>query len=167
MNRVFRYPPRGLIGDYVRAGLGVAFSSGLSLAVPLTSPAQYVLIPLALLFAVFAARTGRRHISRVELSTASVSLFQPGQVSLETDKVRVVKLSYFSTKTDRAGGWMQLTMKGTGGPSGGTIRLDSGLEGFVDVVRWAVAAARVNRLDLSKATIANLGSLGIDAGRPE
>ena len=69
-----------------------------------------------------------------------------------------VKLSYFSTKSDRAGGWMQLTLQGG---AGRTIRIDSGLEGFGEIARWAAAAAIANRVELSHATIVNFGALGI------
>jgi hypothetical protein len=52
---------------------------------------------------------------------------------------------------------MQLTAKG---PSG-KIRVDSALEDFVAVVRAASDAARKAGLDVSEATQANLGHLGI------
>lgn len=162
-----RYPLDAVVGDYLRAGVGLALTAGPAALAPLDSPVQYVLLPLAVLFAMFAVRTGRRHGARVEIARDTLSLFQPRQVSLSIGNVKSVKLSYYSTKTDRAGGWMQLTLDGAGGPRGGTIRVDSGLEGFADVARWAAAAARVNGIELSRATLANLGALGIEVDGPK
>lgn len=161
-----RYPRNAVVGDYVRAGVGLALTAGPAALAPLGSPVQYVLLPLAALFAMFALRTGRRHTARIEIGRDTLSLFQPRQVSLSMGNVKSVKLSYYSTKTDRAGGWMQLTLNGSGGPTGGTIRVDSALEGFADVARWAALAARVNGIALSRATVANLAALGIEADGP-
>ena len=155
---VYRYPLKSLAGDYARAGAGLALTAGPAMMVPAGSASLYILVPLAALFVAFAIRTGRRQLARVALTADGLSIFQPGQVSLEAGEVGSVKLSYFSTKSDRAGGWMQLTLKGS---AGGAIRVDSGLEGFSDVARWAAAAAIANRVELSQATIVNFGALGI------
>lgn len=155
---VYRYPLKSVVGDYARAGVGIVLTAGPAMMVPAGSASLYILVPMAALFVAFALRTGRRQIARVELAPAGLSIFQPGQVSLEAGEVGSVKLSYFSTKSDRAGGWMQLTLKGG---SGRTIRVDSGLEGFGEIARWAADAAIANRLELSHATIVNFGALGI------
>ena len=155
---VYRYPLKSVVGDYARASAGLALTAGPAMMVPAGSASLYVLLPLAALFVAFAIRTGRRQIARVELTPAGLSIFRPGQVSLEAGEVDSVKLSYFSTKSDRAGGWMQLTLKGR---AGRTIRIDSGLEGFGEIARWAAAAAIANRVELSHATIVNFGALGI------
>ena len=155
---VYRYPLKSVVGDYARASAGLALTAGPAMMVPAGSASLYVLLPLAALFVAFAIRTGRRQIARVELTPAGLSIFRPGQVSLEAGEVDSVKLSYFSTKSDRAGGWMQLTLKGR---AGRTIRIDSGLEGFGEIARWAAAAAIANRVELSHATIVNFAALGI------
>ena len=61
---------------------------------------------------------------------------------------------------------MQLTLKGSGGGMGGTIRVDSNLDGFVDVARAAAAAAQANRVPLSETTRVNFTSLGIAIAEP-
>ena len=76
-----------------------------------------------------------------------------------------MKLSYFSTKRDRSDGWMQLSLGSTGSR---TLRVDSALEGFYDIVERAARAAETAGLPLSVATLANLRSMGITvAGQEE
>jgi hypothetical protein len=152
-----RYPPSALRGDYARAGLGLALTLGPAAMVQPGSGALWVLGPLALLFAVFALRTLGRQLAVVELGPDGVSVSGLGRSSLRWDEIRSLRLDYYSTRGDRTGGWMQLTAKG---PSG-KIRVDSALEDFVSVVRAASDAARKAGLEVSEATQANLGHLGI------
>jgi hypothetical protein len=164
-----RYPPRALMGDYVRAGLGVVLTLPPALAVPPGSPAQIVLGCLVALFGTFGARTLTRQSSRIALEGSRVTLSALRRTSLEWSRLRSVKLNYYSTRTDRGEGWMQLTLRGTGGPAGGTVRVDSTLDGFVEVARAAAEAARANRLPLTETTRVNFASLGIavDESQPE
>ena len=152
-----RYPPSALRGDYARAGLGLALTLGPAAMVQPGSGALWVLGPLALLFAVFALRTLGRQLAVVELGPDGVSVSGLGRSSLRWDEIRSLRLDYYSTRGDRTGGWMQLTAKG---PTG-KIRVDSALEDFVSVVRAASDAARKAGLEVSEATQANLGHLGI------
>ena len=152
-----RYPPSALRGDYARAGLGLALTLGPAAMVQPGSGALWVLLPLALLFAVFALRTLGRQLAVVELGPEGVAVSGLGRSTLRRDEIRSMRLDYYSTRGDRTGGWMQLTAKG---PSG-KIRVDSALEDFVAVVRAASDAARKAGLDVSEATQANLGHLGI------
>jgi hypothetical protein len=152
-----RYPPSALRGDYARAGLGLALTLGPAAMVQPGSGALWVLLPLALLFAVFALRTLGRQLAVVELGPEGVAVSGLGRSTLRWDEIRSMRLDYYSTRGDRTGGWMQLTAKG---PSG-KIRVDSALEDFVAVVRAASDAARKAGLDVSEATQANLGHLGI------
>lgn len=158
---VYRYQRDGLTGDLLRAGVGLALTAGPALAVPAGSAAQFVLLPLAALFLVFGLRTWQRGTTRVDLGPSGISISAPRQVSLSWHNLRAVRLSYYSTKSDRAGGWMQLTLKGSGGPNGGTIRIDSTLEGFDEVARHAARAARAADVALSDTTRANFNALGI------
>ncbi|MBI3452210.1 MAG: hypothetical protein HY057_05140 [Rhodospirillales bacterium] len=164
---VYRYTPRALVGDYMRAGIGFALTAGPATIAPLGSVAQYVLAPLAGLFAVFAARTWIRHAARLEFGPERISLAGPRRASLAWSKLRSVKLSFYSTRGDRGEGWMQLTLRGAGGYDGETIRVDSALDGFADIALRAAVAARNNRLELSAATLANFGALGIEYPPPE
>lgn len=162
-----RYPARALFGDYLRAGLGLALTLPPTFAVPAGSIAQYVLGALALLFAAFGARTAARQASRVVLDPARITLSALRRTSLEWSALRAAKLNYYSTRSDRGEGWMQLTLKGSGGAAGGTIRVDSNLDGFVDVARAAAAAAQANRVPLTETSRVNFTSLGIAIAEPE
>jgi hypothetical protein len=154
---IHRYPPKALVGDYVRAGFGLLLTLGPALAVPRDSAALWVLVPLALLFAVFAVRTLARHKATVELTQAGVSLSTWQRVNLDWSRLQQLRVDYYSTRGDRSGGWMQLTAKG----EGGTIRVDSAIDEFVAIARAAADAARANGLEISEATRVNLGHLGI------
>ncbi len=161
---VLRYPFEALRVDYLRAAAGLGLTLGPALLIPTGSAAMYALGPAALLFLVFGLRTWRRQMSRVELDTAGISLFSPGRVSLAWNEMRAVKLSYYATRVDRTGGWMQLTLKGENGQP--AIRLDSSLDGFERVARFAAAAARDRGIALSAATQSNFGALGIEVEAP-
>lgn len=142
---------------------------GPALAVPAASPALYALLPAAGLFLAFGLRTWRRQISRVEIDTAGISLFSPSRVSLPWSGIRAVKLSYYSTRSDRTGGWMQLTLKGMDPQRAGKVcalRLDSSLDAFERVAGLASAAAVANGVVLADSTRANLSSLGIAVAAP-
>lgn len=160
---VMRYPFEALRADYLRAGAGLSLTLGPALFIPLDSPAMYLLGPAALLFLVFGLRTWRRQMSRVEIDAAGVSLFAPQRVSLPWSALRSVKLSYYSTRADRTGGWMQLTLKSD---DGSVIRLDSSLDGFEHVSRLAAAAAQRQGIILAPTTQSNFSALGIDVDAP-
>lgn len=161
---VLRYRFEMLRPDYLRACAGLVLTLGPALFIPAESAAHYLLLPAALLFLVFGLRTWRRQISRIELHADGVSLFSPGRVSLAWNEVRAVKLSYYSTRADRTGGWMQLTLRGENARP--TIRIDSSLDDFDRVARLAAAAARHHGIALTAATQSNFSALGIDSETP-
>jgi hypothetical protein len=161
------YPAGTLRGDYVRAALGLLLTIGPALAIPWSSPANLVLLPGACLFAIFSIRTWRRQQCRVFVNDRSISIFGLRPVSLEWAKIKSVNLSYFSTRRDHSGGWMQLKLRGEDPRRPDrlcTIRIDSTLDGFETVVRRAAAAATASGLSVSAATRANFAALGIDWG---
>jgi hypothetical protein len=156
-----RYPPGALVGDYGRASIGLVLTGGPALAVPADSPALWVLLPLIVLFAVFGLRTLRRHLARIEVDSAGLSHSDWRRARLDWSQLTALHVDYFSTRSDRTGGWMQMTLKGPGGPAGASIRLDSAIDDFVAIARAAALSARANGIALSEATRANLGHLGI------
>jgi len=161
-----RYPPRALLGDYVRSGLGVVLTLPPAVMVPAGSVAQYVLGALVALFATFGARTVLRQTSAVTLEPGGIVVSALRRTHLEWAQLRYAKLNYYSTRGDRGEGWMQLTLKGTGGSGNTTVRVDSSLDGFVDVARAAADAAQAARIPLSETTRVNLASLGIAIDEP-
>lgn len=157
----YRYPRGALSGDFLRAGIGFAITAGPALAIPWSSPAQFILGPLALLFLAFGLRTWQRSVAVIAVTARDISLSAPWQARLAWHNLKAVRLNYYSTRFDRSGGWMQLMLKGKGGPDGATIRLDSTLAGFSEIAREVAAVARANRVPLSEATRNNFSALGI------
>lgn len=154
---IHRYPSNALTGDYARAGLGLALTLGPAAMVAPGSGALWVLLPLALLFGVFALRTLARQLATVELADDGVSIATWRRATLSWRDMTQLRVDYYSTRGDRAGGWMQLTAKGPGA----AIRVDSAIEEFVAIARAAADAARANGLEVSEATRVNLAHLGI------
>jgi hypothetical protein len=157
----FRYPRSAVTSDFLRAGIGLLVTAGPALAIPTTSVAQFVLVPLAALFLVFGVRTWQRSVAVITVTARDISLSAPWQARLAWNNLKAVRLNYFSTRFDRTGGWMQLMLKGHGGPDGATIRLDSTLEGFAEIAKQAAAAARGARVPMTETTRNNFAALGI------
>lgn len=153
-----RYRFDSLRADYLRAGAGLLLTLGPAALVPAGSAAHYVLLPAAALFLAFGLRTWWRQRSRLVLDEAGISLFSWRRVSLAWNGIRALKLAYYAVRTDRTGGWMQLTLKG----ERETIRVDSSLDRFEELVRRVAGAARTNGVTVSPATRANLVALGLD-----
>ena len=64
----------------------------------------------------------------------------------------LLRLDYYSTRRDGEGGWMQLRL----GDARRTIRIDSDLDGFAELVDAAARAAARRNLALDATTAANL-----------
>ena len=111
-----------------------------------------------MLFALFLGRTALRHRTRYLLGPDTLCADGPAGALVEWSRLDRFKLSYFSTKRDRSGGWMQLSIGSIGG---GSVKVDSSLEGFHDIVERAAQAAEAIGLPLSDATRVNLKAMGI------
>jgi hypothetical protein len=151
------YPAAALIGDYGRAGLGLAF------VVPplfLISPIQIVgaaCLGLAALFTAFAGRTLLRQLAPIEMDAAGIGAGGVWPLRLEWAALDGLSLHYYATRRDREGGWMQLVLRA----EGRRLRLDSRIEGFESIAARAARAAEARRLPLSPITLANLAALGL------
>jgi len=80
------------------------------------------------------------------------------QTSIWWSKLDRMKLSYYSTRRDGCGGWMQLKL--SAGRS--TLRIDSRVEEFSKLASASAKAAEMRGLSLDPATSANLQALGIE-----
>jgi len=151
------YPAAALIGDYGRAGLGLAF------VVPplfLISPIQGVgaaCLGLAALFAAFAGRTLLRQLAPIEMDEAGIGVGGLRPLRLDWAALDGLSLHYYATRRDRESGWMQLVLRG----EGHRLRLDSRIAGFQSIAARAARAAEARRLRLSATTLANLAALGL------
>ena len=159
-----RYPRPTLMADYMRAAAGVLLCGAPLLALEVNRWLGAILLAGFLLFAVFLVRTALRHHTRYVLGPDTLCADGPGGTLVEWNRLDRLKLSYFSTKRDRTDGWMQLTVGSVGGR---TVKLDSSLDGFHDVVERAARAAEACGLELSHATRVNLRSMGISVAGQE
>jgi len=152
-----RYPVRAIMLEYFYAALGLAFTLvPLALVMPLPAVTG-VLVGFAVLFFIFGLRTAIRHHTFVEVSNGGVTLRSLWGLTVPWSELRELKLSYFSTRRDRHGGWMQLRLKG----KKRMIRLDSTLDGFDKLVTHATHEARARGLELDLGTMQNLMALDV------
>ena len=152
-----RYPRRAVTTEYAYSVVGMAFTFiPLGLTTPLPAVTG-ILAALGALFLAFGVRTLIRHNTVFELSDMRIAMTGGRRAEVRWEELSGLKLSYFSTKRDRGGGWMQLRLKS----GGSTIRIDSTVEGFDDLVVRAVRAARTQGLEFEPTTLQNLASIGL------
>lgn len=151
------YPSSALIGDYLRAAAGFFPTVAILACARLSPIATGVLACLAALFAVFGARTALRHATQIEVSENGLSASGPLSTTIRWTELDRIKLAYYSTRRDRSDGWMQLDL----GAGAATVRFDSRLDGFNDLVERSALAAAARGIAMSPATAANLKALGI------
>jgi hypothetical protein len=160
---VFRYPTGSLVGDYLRASVGVVV--GLSVLANASGSIMVVVIfgALTALFGGFAYRTLRRHMLRIAVTREAICGTGLGTQELPWDKLDMLKLRYYGTRRQRnredGGGFMQITLKG----AGASLTLESSIEGFEYVAWRAAKAARDFGIGLDPISAGNLLQLGIDA----
>lgn len=159
-----RYPRQTLWADYVRAGAGVVLCGAPLLTLEVNHWLAVILAAGFVLFALFLVRTALRHHTRYVLGPDTLCADGPAGAVVEWRRLDRLKLSYFSTKRDRSDGWMQLAVGSAGGR---TVKVDSSLDGFHDVVERAARAAEETGLTLSEATRANLRAMGISVAGQE
>jgi len=152
-----RYPVARLAPDYLRGATGLAISGGALALVPFATYSSVIFGGLTALFLLFTIRTALRHRERVELTGDSIAVSGPRGKRLERHEIDAVGLRYYATRRSRAGGWMTLQLRA----GRRRIAVDSTLEGFDTVARFAAAAARENRLALNATTLANFAALDI------
>jgi hypothetical protein len=176
--RQLRYPPKALLGDYLRSAAGVFVGGGLLVSAPAHPAVLAIFGPLVALFAVFGLRTAHRHILRIAVGDDGIACRGATTKVIAWDEISTVKLRYFGTRRSKwrpfGSGFMQMTLKGAGkyqGKDGGTaMTFESSLEGFDWLAARAAAALRARGHTPDPATAGNLIELGIDpnaAGAPE
>ena len=161
VNPPYRYSWRALRADYAGGASGIALLLGaLAFAHP-AAPVAWVLAAAAVLFLVYFGRTVCRQLTHIEQDETGIRVRGPLGAVLRWEELRTLRLDYYSTRRDPEGrtvhgGWMQLRLR----DARRTIRVDSELEGFAELVCAAALEARRRGVDLDWATRANLGVLG-------
>ncbi|MFZ3237786.1 MAG: hypothetical protein WA417_05565 [Stellaceae bacterium] len=154
------YPISAMVGDYVRAAAGFLPTAAVLAIAPLGPAATAIVAGFAALFAFFGLRTALRHMTPIETSATGVTAVGPLSATVPWADLDRLKLAYYSTRRDRRDGWMQLELRA----GASTIRFDSRIDGFNQLVERAALAAAARGVELSAATAGNLEALGI--GRP-
>ena len=155
-----RHSFRSLTADYARAAGGVLLTTIPLLSVEMTGTVFWILVTGALLFAAYGFNTAVRHLGAVECDETGISVSGPFKKFVAWSEIRDVQLRYFSTRRDGLKGWMQLVVKS---PSA-SIRIESTLTGFADIVAVAVDAASRKGVGLSPTTRGNIEVLGVKTG---
>jgi hypothetical protein len=151
------YPSSAMVGDYLRAAAGFVPVAAILATTSVGAVSGTILGGFALLFSVFGIRTALRHGTRVEMTEEGLRASGPLGRAIAWDQLDGLKLAYYSTRRDRRDGWMQLELRA--GPS--TLRMDSRIDGFNEVVARAARAGEARGLALDPATAANLEALGL------
>ncbi len=162
---VFCYPVRTLVGDYLRAGIGLAVGLGVLASAPVSVLVVVIFGSLTVLFGGFAYRTLQRHLLRVAVTAEAIRGTGLGTRELPWGKLDLLKLRYYGTRRQRnrdsggGGGFMQLTLQG----AGASLTLESSIEGFEYIAWRAAKAARETGIALDPVSASNLLELGINA----
>jgi hypothetical protein len=153
----YRYPVGAVAADYARGLGGIALTGGPLLLMTPSGALAWVLAACMALFLVYFVRAVVRHLTRIELTGTGIAARGPFGGAVPWDELRSMKLSYYTTRSDRTGGWMQLDLS-TGA---GSVSVDSRLEGFAEVAGTAAREAQRRRCPLDQATLLNLKALGV------
>ena len=153
----YRYPPKALMGDYLRAGGGLAITGGPALFLPTATPVTVIFGALAMLFGIFGLRTALRQFTVIEMSDEAITVVGAGGKRMAWCDVRQLRLDYYSTRRDSQGGWMQMKIS----TSGGHIRIDSALDGFAGLAGEAAAHAAAHGVAMNETTRGNFRAMGV------
>jgi len=153
---IHRYPPQTLFKDYTYAGSGLLVAAIVLYWGPGTAMAIVFTVIAGLCF-FFVARTAERHRAIISLDDEAVTITSFRSVRVRWDDLARMNLAYYATKRDKSDGWMELTLKDTTA----TLKLDSRLDGFRDVIVKSARVARERRVPLNQITLSNLKALQI------
>jgi hypothetical protein len=157
---VHAYPRSAAVADLARASAGLVLAGLPLLLVDTTPVVTGLLVLIVIVFAIYGMLSAGRHLARIEVDEAGIGTRGPLKTTLEWRDLKRVKLSYYSTRRDHSGGWLQLSLF----DGRRRLNVDSRISGFTNVVAGAAGAARANGLGLEPATIANFQALGIPLG---
>jgi hypothetical protein len=154
---VHRYPPPTLVGDYLRAGLGLLLTLP-----PLLWLGPGFAIGLALLIVAavclfFVVRTVERNRAIISVDDDAIVVTSFTRSEIRWADLARVNLAYYAVKRDKQDGWMELTLR----DAKTTIKLDSRLEGFLAIVVRTARTARERQLPLNQITLSNFKALKI------
>ena len=150
-----------MVSDYLVSGGGLALSLPPLVMFELPSVTVAILGAMGLAFAVHGLGVVRRQRTRVETDEDGL-WFSPPRRRIAWNEITRFGLAWFSTRRDGERGWMELKVASPAA----TLRVDSRLERFPELVGRAWSAASRRGLEPDPATRANLEALGMTAGIP-
>jgi hypothetical protein len=152
-----RYAREALIAAYARAAAGALVTGGPLVLVPVETAVGIVLAVLAALFLVYGAHTLLRQYTMIVVDDQAILSQGPlGRVVPWRD-LSNVRLKYYSTRRDGRNGWHELDLRGRGT----TIRIESSLNGFGDILARAIRESERRGIELSPTTRSNLKPFGL------
>ena len=151
-----RYPIEVQRSDLIRGGGGLLLTAGPLIFLPMHWVVTVLFSAAAILFAVFTARIVQRVFTRYESGEQGIVAHGPAGATIAWDALSALKLKFFSTRRDRKDGWMLLILK----DGRRTLKLESTLTGFDEIVDRAAEVAKAKRLPLTDATTSNLLAMG-------
>ena len=149
-----------MVSDSLVSGTGLALSLPPLVMFDLPAVTVGILGAMSLAFAVHGLGVVRRRRIRVETDEDGL-WFSPPRQRIAWNEVTRFGLAWFSTRRDGARGWMELKIASPGA----TLRVDSRLDRFPELVGRAWNATSRRGLEPDPATRANLEALGV-AGEP-
>ena len=157
---IYRYPPKAVVGDYVRSLAGLAVGIGVLTQASLSNTVTVIFGLLTVIFLLFALRTVQRHLTRIAVSDEGLFRRDLFSQSLPWTDLTKLRLRYFGTRRQHGGGngFLQLTLQG----HGRAMKIESDIEGFQDIARLAARAARDRSVGIDPTTAGNLLAIGID-----
>jgi len=142
--------------DYAGSVAGSMLLLGLIVFARPAAPIAWVMAAAAVLFLVYFGRTVCRQLTQIELDDDGIRATGPAAgllgAAIRWEDLCLLRLGYYSTRRDGEGGWMQLRL----GDARHTIRIDSDVEGFAELVGAAARAAARRDLALDAATAENM-----------
>ena len=151
-----------MVSDYVVSGVGLALSFPPLVMFDLPALTVGILGLLSLGFAIHGLGVVRRQRIRVETDAHGL-WFSPPRRRIAWNEITRFGLAYFSTRRDGARGWMELKVAGPAT----TLRVDSRLEQFDELVGRVRSAALRRGVELDPTTRANLEALGMSVAEPD
>ena len=175
------YPLSALIGDYLRALIGLTVCTGLAIGplwgLDIVSPLLWIFGGLACCFFLFFARTLMRQNTKITVTDTELIRAGWQPQTLSWSEIQHVSLRYYGLRSGwgwsgrRSGKpvsktyWMELELKA---PQG-RIQIDSALPLFGDIVAKAAICIQTGMArgnDITKANLIALGLLTNDGFNP-
>ena len=145
-----------MASDYLISGAGFALTFPPLVVFDLPSVTTAILGLMSVAFAAYGLVMLRRQSMRVGIDGDGV-WFSPPRRRIAWNEINRFGLAYFSTRRDGARGWMELKLASPVA----TLRVDSRLDRFVELVGLAWTAASRHGVEIDPSTRENLEALGL------